>query len=105
MHEILVELEFTSERARMSVVARAPDGTIRLFTKGSDAVRFFCSSRVLMQLNPASPKDAPNRTNRLLTKGSNAMDCPLQGVMLMLRTCPDCGTLHKTVLKARTPGE
>ena len=40
MHEILVELEFTSDRARMSVVARAPDGTIRLLTKGSDAVRW-----------------------------------------------------------------
>jgi Cation transport ATPase (P-type) len=38
MHKILVELEFTSDRARMSVVARAPDSTIRLFTKGSDAV-------------------------------------------------------------------
>ncbi len=37
-HEILVELEFSSDRARMSVVARAPDGTIRLLTKGSDAV-------------------------------------------------------------------
>lgn len=37
-HEVLVELEFTSERARMSVVARAPDGTIRLLCKGSDAV-------------------------------------------------------------------
>lgn len=35
---MLVELEFSSDRARMSVVARAPDGTIRLFTKGSDAV-------------------------------------------------------------------
>ena len=35
-----MELEFTSDRARMSVVARAPDGTIRLLTKGSDAVRW-----------------------------------------------------------------
>jgi Cation transport ATPase (P-type) len=37
-HTILNTLDFTSERARMSVVAHAPDGTIRLFTKGSDAV-------------------------------------------------------------------
>ena len=35
---MLVELEFTSERARSSVVTRSPDGTLRLFCKGSDAV-------------------------------------------------------------------
>ena len=34
----MVELEFTSERARASVVFQAPDGTIRLMCKGSDAV-------------------------------------------------------------------
>ena len=33
---MLTVLDFTSERARMSVVARAPDGTLRLFCKGSD---------------------------------------------------------------------
>eukprot|EP00884_Botryococcus_braunii_P012317 jgi/Botrbrau1/21086/Bobra.0144s0084.1 len=38
VYEVLNVLEFTSERARMSVVARAPDGTIRLYTKGSDAM-------------------------------------------------------------------
>ena len=32
-HEILVELPFSSERARMSVVTRAPDGTLRLLCK------------------------------------------------------------------------
>ena len=37
MHEVLNVLEFSSERARMSIVVRAPDGTIRLHTKGSDA--------------------------------------------------------------------
>ena len=33
---MLTVLDFTSERARMSVVARSPDGTLRLFCKGSD---------------------------------------------------------------------
>jgi len=33
---VLTTLDFTSERARMSVIARAPDGTLRLFCKGSD---------------------------------------------------------------------
>ena len=37
MHEVLNVLDFTSERARMSVILRAPDGTIRLHCKGSDA--------------------------------------------------------------------
>eukprot|EP00191_Tetraselmis_sp_GSL018_P012504 CAMPEP_0177598192 /NCGR_PEP_ID=MMETSP0419_2-20121207/12185_1 /TAXON_ID=582737 /ORGANISM="Tetraselmis sp., Strain GSL018" /LENGTH=1412 /DNA_ID=CAMNT_0019090555 /DNA_START=264 /DNA_END=4502 /DNA_ORIENTATION=- len=36
-YEILNVLEFTSDRRRMSVIARSPDGTIRLFTKGADA--------------------------------------------------------------------
>ncbi|KAK9828339.1 hypothetical protein WJX74_009865 [Apatococcus lobatus] len=37
-YEILNTLDFTSDRARMSVVVRCPDGTIKLLTKGSDAV-------------------------------------------------------------------
>ena len=45
-----MELEFTSERARMSVVARAPDGTIRLLTKGSDAVRFSLCTQAPAQI-------------------------------------------------------
>ena len=35
-HELLNVMDFTSERARMSVITRAPDGTIRLFCKGAD---------------------------------------------------------------------
>ena len=37
VHQLLNSLEFTSERARMSVITRSPDGTIRLHAKGSDA--------------------------------------------------------------------
>lgn len=36
-YEILNVMEYSSERGCMSVIARAPDGTIRLFCKGSDA--------------------------------------------------------------------
>lgn len=32
-YEILNVIEFTSARKRMSVIARAPDGTIKLFCK------------------------------------------------------------------------
>ena len=35
--EILNMMEFSSERGRMSVIARSPDGTIRLFAKGADS--------------------------------------------------------------------
>ena len=33
---ILNVMDFTSDRGRMSVIARCPDGTIRLFCKGAD---------------------------------------------------------------------
>jgi magnesium-transporting ATPase (P-type) len=36
VYEVLNVIEYTSARARMSVVARAPDGTVRLYCKGSD---------------------------------------------------------------------
>jgi len=36
-YEVLNVIEFTSDRRRMSVIARAPDGTIRLFLKGADS--------------------------------------------------------------------
>jgi phospholipid-transporting ATPase len=37
-YEILNVLEFTSSRKRMSVVARGPDGNIKLYCKGADTV-------------------------------------------------------------------
>ena len=37
---VLNVLEFTSARKRMSVIVRAPDGTILLLTKGADTVVF-----------------------------------------------------------------
>jgi len=36
-YEVLNVLDFSSERARMSIIVRAPDGTIRLHCKGSDS--------------------------------------------------------------------
>mmetsp|Transcript_16351 Transcript_16351/g.27006 ORF Transcript_16351/g.27006 Transcript_16351/m.27006 type:complete len:1552 (+) Transcript_16351:172-4827(+) len=35
-YQLLTSVKFTSERKRMSVIVRGPDGTIRLWTKGSD---------------------------------------------------------------------
>jgi len=37
-YEILNMIEFNSNRKRMSVIARCPDGNIRLYCKGADAV-------------------------------------------------------------------
>lgn len=36
-HTILNVLEFSSDRKRMSVIAQAPQGTIRLYCKGADS--------------------------------------------------------------------
>ncbi|KRG04765.1 probable phospholipid-transporting ATPase IA isoform X5 [Drosophila mojavensis] len=36
--EVLNVLEFTSQRKRMSVIVRTPEGKIKLFTKGADSV-------------------------------------------------------------------
>lgn len=47
---MLTTLDFTSERARMSVVARTPDGTLRLFCKGSDQA-------LLARLRPGTDPD------------------------------------------------
>ena len=51
LFEQLAVLEFTSERQRMSVVVRRPDGRITLFCKGADAA-------VLPLLTPAAQLDA-----------------------------------------------
>ena len=37
-YEILNVIEFTSARKRMSVIARVPDGRIKLYIKGADSV-------------------------------------------------------------------
>lgn len=36
--QILAVLEFNSDRKRMSIIARCPDGRIRLFCKGADTM-------------------------------------------------------------------
>ena len=37
-YETLYVMEFSSERQRMSVIVRCPDGTIKLFCKGADVM-------------------------------------------------------------------
>ena len=47
--EILNVMEYSSARGRMSVIARAPSGSVRLLSKGSDA-------KVIGILHRASPR-------------------------------------------------
>lgn len=43
-YTVLNVLEFTSDRKRMSVIVRFPDGRIKLFTKGAVLCFSYCSS-------------------------------------------------------------
>ena len=58
-YEILNVMEFSSARGRMSVIARAPDGAIRLYCKGSDAV-------ILGLLRKDTSQDLLTNTHRSL---------------------------------------
>lgn len=57
--QILNIMDFTSDRGRMSVIARCPDGTIRLFCKGAD-------TKVLGIINPASDGQLLEASNKNL---------------------------------------
>ena len=55
--QILNIMDFTSDRGRMSVIARCPDGTIRLFCKGAD-------TKVLAIVTPATQHQLLEATNK-----------------------------------------
>ncbi len=57
--QVLNVMEFSSDRGRMSVIVRSPDGTIRLLVKGSDA-------KMLALLRPDTPKSHLEETNKNL---------------------------------------
>ena len=57
-YNILNIIEYTSERKRMSVIAKCPDGKIRLFAKGADSV---ISERL-------APNSSVGETNKHLIK-------------------------------------
>lgn len=71
---ILNVMEYSSARGRMSVIARAPDGSVRLFCKGAD-------SKVLSILREGFDKslmDAMQANLHLFaTQVSSAADCEL----------------------------
>ena len=55
-YETLYVMEFSSERQRMSVIVRCPDGTIKLFCKGADAM-------MLKRLSSEVPAALRDRVN------------------------------------------
>jgi magnesium-transporting ATPase (P-type) len=40
VYEVLCSMEFTSDRRRMSVVVRTPEGELKLLTKGADTMMY-----------------------------------------------------------------
>lgn len=67
--QVLNVLDFTSERARMSIIVRAPDGTIRLHCKGSD-------SALMARLRPDLDADTLHQTHTNLHDLSVKARCP-----------------------------
>ena len=57
--DVLNMMEFSSERGRMSVIARSPDGTIRLYAKGAD-------SKMMATLNKNTNQELLDQTARNL---------------------------------------
>jgi magnesium-transporting ATPase (P-type) len=55
-YETLYVMEFSSERQRMSVIVRCPDGSVKLFCKGADAM-------MLKRLSAATSPDLLSRVN------------------------------------------
>lgn len=56
-YEILNVMEYSSERGCMSVIARCPDSTVRLYCKGAD-------SKVMQKVRPGTDADLVSRTNK-----------------------------------------
>jgi len=63
--EVLCSMPFSSERKRMSVILRMPDGRIRLFSKGAD-------SAMLERLSSRETKEIIHREEELLEEFSAA---------------------------------
>lgn len=59
VHQVLNVLDFTSDRACMSIIVRSPDGVIRLHSKGSDAA-------LLPRLAPGTDAALLTRTQKNL---------------------------------------
>lgn len=66
--DVLNMMEFSSERGRMSVIARSPDGTIRLYAKGAD-------SKMLANLSKDTNPELLEQTARNLHLFATQVSC------------------------------
>lgn len=66
--DVLNMMEFSSERGRMSVIARSPDGTIRLYAKGAD-------SKMLANLSKETNPELLEQTARNLHLFATQVSC------------------------------
>lgn len=78
--DILNVLEFNSDRGRMSTIARGPDGTIRLFCKGSDA-------KMLTLLDAATPQPLLEATHKNLHLFATQVLTVSPALLLPMLTC------------------
>ena len=84
-------LEYSSARARMSVVARGPDGSIHVFTKGADAqVGTAVPCRTYSSTSPG--RCTPRADIRQRAHTGTCMDSSLVPQRTSERQC--CGTLR-----------
>jgi phospholipid-translocating ATPase len=58
-YELLCSMEFTSDRKRMSVIVKLPDGKLKLYSKGADSV-------MLERLKEGEDDDVRRKTKKQL---------------------------------------
>ena len=61
--QVLAVLEFNSDRKRMSIIARCPDGKVRLFCKGADTM-------IMARVQPTQPRISNVRMHLVRTGGA-----------------------------------
>ena len=86
-YEVLNVLDFTSERGRMSIIVRAPDGTLRLHCKGSDAA-------LLARLRPDMDAGVMDQTHTNLHDFSVKACSPLPYLSVFDGQCIHMGPHH-----------
>ena len=75
----------------MSVIARSPDGTIRLYCKGSDA-------KVMKKIRADTPPDLVNNTNANLHYFAKKVELQLCVMICEMLSLPRALTFHRAAL-------
>jgi len=94
--DVLNMMEFSSERGRMSVIARSPDGTIRLYAKGAD-------SKMLATLNKNTNQELLDQTARNLHLFATQVSIPCLAISHGLQECHSYDLLQSSSEFSCTP--